>query len=117
MFRRIVICLPLTVILLTVAIAEAQQPAKIPRIGLLRPSRSDHGGSRVLIDAFRQGLDANWATWRDKTYSSRRSANNSSSATIASTCRRTGSSQGGCYRKRREYRDRCHKGEAQSLLS
>ena len=56
MFRRIVICLPLTVILLTVAIAEAQQPAKIPRIGLLRPSRSDHGGSRVLIDAFRQGL-------------------------------------------------------------
>jgi putative ABC transport system substrate-binding protein len=36
--------------------AEAQQPAKIPRIGLLRPTRADHAGSQALIDAFRQGL-------------------------------------------------------------
>ena len=40
MFRRIVICLPLTVFLLTVSIAEAQQPKKIPRVGFLAaPSR------------------------------------------------------------------------------
>ena len=32
MFRRIVFCLPLTLLLLTVA--EAQQPTKVPRIGL-----------------------------------------------------------------------------------
>jgi hypothetical protein len=31
MFRRIVVCLPLTLFLLTVA--EAQQPKKVPRIG------------------------------------------------------------------------------------
>ena len=36
--------------------AEAQQPAKVPRIGLIRPSRSDHPGSQALIAAFRQGL-------------------------------------------------------------
>jgi putative tryptophan/tyrosine transport system substrate-binding protein len=36
--------------------ASAQQPAEIPRVGLLRPSRSDHAGSQALIDAFRQGL-------------------------------------------------------------
>jgi putative tryptophan/tyrosine transport system substrate-binding protein len=35
---------------------SAQQPAKVPRIGLIRPSRSDHPGSQALITAFRQGL-------------------------------------------------------------
>jgi ABC-type uncharacterized transport system substrate-binding protein len=35
MFRSIVICLPLTVFLLTVSFAEAQQPKKVPRIGYL----------------------------------------------------------------------------------
>ena len=35
MFRSIVICLPLTVFLLTVSFAEAQQPTKVPRIGYL----------------------------------------------------------------------------------
>jgi len=48
-FGRIVVCLPLTVFLLTVA--EAQQPKKVPRIGFLSPT-SDN--SRV--EAFRQGL-------------------------------------------------------------
>ena len=33
MFRRIVFCLPLTLLLLTVA--DAQQPKKVPRIGYL----------------------------------------------------------------------------------
>src|SRR5262245_17888796 len=33
MFQRIVICLPLTLLLLTVA--DAQQPKKVPRIGYL----------------------------------------------------------------------------------
>ena len=35
MFRRIVICLPLTVFLLTVSSADAQQTGKVPRIGFL----------------------------------------------------------------------------------
>jgi putative tryptophan/tyrosine transport system substrate-binding protein len=48
-FGRIVVCLPLTVFLLTVA--EAQQPKKVPRIGFLSPTSDD---SRV--EAFRQGL-------------------------------------------------------------
>ena len=55
MFRRIVICLPLTVFLLTVSSAEpAQQPGKIFRIGFLDPSTAS--GSAVLVDVFRQEL-------------------------------------------------------------
>jgi putative tryptophan/tyrosine transport system substrate-binding protein len=54
MFRRIVICLPLTVFLLTVSFAEAQQPGKIARIGLLDSSTAS--GMAVLLDAFRQEL-------------------------------------------------------------
>src|SRR5215510_11635237 len=46
-FKRIVFCLPLTLLLLTAA--EAQQAKKIPRIGYLwQPGPA--------IDAFRQGL-------------------------------------------------------------
>jgi putative ABC transport system substrate-binding protein len=54
MFRRIVICLPLTVFLLTVSFADAQQPGKIFRIGYLDPSTVS--GSAVFLDAFRQEL-------------------------------------------------------------
>jgi putative tryptophan/tyrosine transport system substrate-binding protein len=54
MFRRIVICLPLTVFLLTVSSAEAQQAGKIFRIGFLDPSTAS--GSVVLVEAFRQEL-------------------------------------------------------------
>jgi putative tryptophan/tyrosine transport system substrate-binding protein len=54
MFRRIVICLPLTVFLLTVSSAEAQQTGKIFRIGFLDPSTAS--GSVVLVEAFRQEL-------------------------------------------------------------
>ena len=54
MFRRIVICLPLTVFLLTVSSADAQQTGKIFRIGFLDPSTAS--GSAVLVDAFRQEL-------------------------------------------------------------
>ena len=54
MFRRIVICLPLTVFLLTVSSANAQQPGKIFRIGFLDTSTAS--GSAVLVEAFRQEL-------------------------------------------------------------
>jgi putative tryptophan/tyrosine transport system substrate-binding protein len=54
MFRRIVICLPLTVFLLTVSSADAQQAGKTPRIGFLDSSAAS--GSAVLVEAFRQEL-------------------------------------------------------------
>jgi hypothetical protein len=54
MFRRIVICLPLTVFLLTVSFADAQQTGKILRIGLL--DNSTASGMAVLVDAFRQEM-------------------------------------------------------------
>ena len=54
MFRSIVICLPLTVFLLTVSSADAQQSTKIPRIGFLDVSTAS--GSAVLWEAFRQEL-------------------------------------------------------------
>jgi putative ABC transport system substrate-binding protein len=54
MLRRIVICLPLTVFLLTVSSADAQQSTKIPRIGFLDVSTAS--GSAVLVEAFRQEL-------------------------------------------------------------
>ena len=54
MFRRIVICLPLTVFLLTVSSADAQQTGKIFRIGFL--DKSTASGSAVLVEAFRQEL-------------------------------------------------------------
>jgi putative ABC transport system substrate-binding protein len=52
MIRRIVVCLLLSVFLLTAA--EAQQPGKIFRIGFLDVSTAS--GSAVLLDAFRQEL-------------------------------------------------------------
>ena len=54
MFRRIVICLPLTVFLLTVSSAEAQQTGKIPRIGFLDSSTAS--GSAVLLGTFWQEM-------------------------------------------------------------
>ena len=54
MFRRIVICLPLTVFLLTVSSADAQQPGKILRIGFL--DNSTAAGSAVSLEAFRQEM-------------------------------------------------------------
>jgi putative tryptophan/tyrosine transport system substrate-binding protein len=54
MFRSIILCLPLTVFLLTVSSAEAQQSTKIPRIGFLDVSTAS--GSAVLVEAFRQEL-------------------------------------------------------------
>ncbi len=52
MFRKIVFCLPLTLFLLTVA--EAQQLAKMPRIGFLNALSPTTNPAR--IEAFRQGL-------------------------------------------------------------
>jgi len=52
MFRRIVICLPLTLLLFTVA--EAQQQAKVPRIGVLSGGSASANTGRD--EAFRHGL-------------------------------------------------------------
>jgi putative tryptophan/tyrosine transport system substrate-binding protein len=54
MFRRIVICLPLTVFLLTVSSAEAQQPKKVYRIGYL--SSSDPAADSTRSEAIRLAL-------------------------------------------------------------
>ena len=54
MFRSIVICLLLTVLLFTISPADAQQPTKIPRIGYLIGQSRSTGSGR--IDPFRQGL-------------------------------------------------------------
>ena len=54
MIRSIVVCLALTVLLLTVFLADAQQTGKIFRIGFLDTSTAS--GSAVLVDAFRQEL-------------------------------------------------------------
>ena len=52
MFRRIVFCLPLTLLLLTVA--EAQQPQKVSRIGYVAGASRSTISAR--IEAFRQGM-------------------------------------------------------------
>jgi putative ABC transport system substrate-binding protein len=52
MFGRIVVCLPLTLLLLTVA--EAQQRRKIPQVGLLTGISAE--GMTTRAEAFRQGL-------------------------------------------------------------
>ena len=54
MFRSILICLLLTVLLFTISSAEAQQTAKVSRIGFLDSSTAS--GMAVLLDAFRQEL-------------------------------------------------------------
>ena len=54
MIRRIVISLLATVLLITVPLAEAQQPKKIPRIGYKTASSLSANAAR--IEAFRQGL-------------------------------------------------------------
>jgi putative ABC transport system substrate-binding protein len=54
MTSKIVICLLLTFFLLTVSLAQAQQPAKIPRIGFLFGSSLSANSARH--EAFRQGL-------------------------------------------------------------
>jgi putative ABC transport system substrate-binding protein len=54
MIRRIVLCLLITVVLLTVYLAEAQQPKKVPRVGILvNGTPSSH---KFIIDEFQQGL-------------------------------------------------------------
>jgi putative ABC transport system substrate-binding protein len=54
MIKQILICLLLTVFLATVFSAEAQQSAKVPRIGYLTGATPD--GQSARIEAFRQGL-------------------------------------------------------------
>jgi putative ABC transport system substrate-binding protein len=50
MLTRIIACLPLTVLPLTVA--EAQQPGRVYRIGILQSASSE----ATFIEGFRQGL-------------------------------------------------------------
>jgi len=54
MTSKIVICLPLTFFLLTVSLAQAQQPTKIPRIGYLSGGFPSAGAPRK--EAFQEGL-------------------------------------------------------------
>src|SRR5262245_28534756 len=54
MTGKIVICLLLTFFLLTVSLAQAQQPTKVPSIGVLLAGSPSSMETRV--DAFRQGL-------------------------------------------------------------
>src|SRR5262245_10491734 len=54
MFRSIVICLPLTVFLLTLSFAEAQQAKKVPRIGYL--SNNDAALESTRFEAIRLAL-------------------------------------------------------------
>jgi putative ABC transport system substrate-binding protein len=54
MIKQIPICSLLTVLLITIPAAQAQQPGKMFRIGFLDPSTAS--GSAVLVDAFRQEL-------------------------------------------------------------
>ena len=54
MFRSIVICLSLTVFLLTLSFAEAQETAKIPRIGYLSPFDAARESARA--ETIRQRL-------------------------------------------------------------
>jgi putative tryptophan/tyrosine transport system substrate-binding protein len=54
MIRSIVVCLALTVLLLTVFLAEAQQTRKVARIGFLDPSTASSMAG--LLEAFRQEL-------------------------------------------------------------
>jgi putative ABC transport system substrate-binding protein len=59
MIGRLVICLPLTVFLLTVAVAQAQQPKKIPRVGVAHVgflSITSPAAISSRIEAFRHGL-------------------------------------------------------------
>src|SRR3972149_8322834 len=54
MTKNIFICLLTAALLSTVPFAEAQQPKKIPRIGILDPSTAS--GSAVFWEALRQEL-------------------------------------------------------------
>ena len=55
MLRKIVVCLPLTVLLLTVSFAEAQQPKKVSRIGFLGDG-SAAARAAISLEPFREGL-------------------------------------------------------------
>jgi ABC-type uncharacterized transport system substrate-binding protein len=54
MIRRTVVCLLSTVLLLTVSLAQAQQPKKVPRIGYL--SATDPAGEATRSEAIRRAL-------------------------------------------------------------
>src|SRR6266568_4960405 len=54
MIRRIVVCLLPTVLLLTVSLAEAQQPKKVPRLGYL--SATDPAREFARAEAIRLAL-------------------------------------------------------------
>ena len=56
MFGKVAGLLLATIILTTVSSAEAQQPAKVPRIGFLNSGFASDPATALRLDAFRQGL-------------------------------------------------------------
>lgn len=56
MVRMSLFCLPLTVFLLTVSIADAQQPAKVSRIGYVAAASGSSSTMLARAESFRQGL-------------------------------------------------------------
>ena len=56
MNKKILVFLVVALILATIHLAEAQQPKKIARIGILNPGWRGDTGIEVLSEAFRQGL-------------------------------------------------------------
>ena len=67
MIRRIVLCLPITVVLLTIYLAEAQQ-TKVPRIGMLvNGTPSSH---KFIIDNSNRGYAIS-AMWKGKIFFSK----------------------------------------------
>jgi putative tryptophan/tyrosine transport system substrate-binding protein len=70
MFRRIIICLPLTVFLLPISFADAQQTGKIFRIGYLDDSITSR--IAVRLDMLRQELSKlGWNEGKNLTIESR----------------------------------------------
>src|SRR5687767_6919366 len=53
--KWVLVCI-IASVLVCAGLLEAQAPAKIPRIVLTRPERSDDPDAQVNVDAFRQGL-------------------------------------------------------------
>jgi putative ABC transport system substrate-binding protein len=53
---KLLVVLLATILLATVRLAEAQQPAKIPRIGVLSAASPSASAVSARIEAFRQGL-------------------------------------------------------------
>jgi hypothetical protein len=64
MKRMLIVSLFATLVLSSSHLAEAQKPAKVPRVGYLIPA----AGASAQYEAFRQGLrDLGYVIWKDRT--------------------------------------------------